>query len=391
MLVSETVLVLCTHRIPSPLVTLSGRHSFFASAQCHQSRKGQLSSPQFEKGTRFHLSQYASQVRKDCEFCGGYMTRRLPQLLFATVCTATLEAMAGNTLPSGSSLTNGQYIVSSTGNYWMSMQSDGSLVMYRSDSTIRYAMKKHGRYAIMQEDGNFVEYNSYMYPIWYTSTHGNPGAYLAIQDDGNLVVYSRTGIPLWNIGAETTEGNPRLPGDVIGRDLNTIGLGAFGHLGLWDGSRVIQADKVFGNAIAISTLNAYKSASKFWGTASAKIPEGETWPRCYLYYCSDSGLAYESLSGRQVVAKAAYQAYLIGADYTISANVKFADYAGDRRPAIRGMYRCDTFVWAALWRSTHYLHPTTPEQGRWSDFVHRLHWVDINTPRNMFYSLKNYQ
>jgi hypothetical protein len=274
-------------------------------------------------------------------------------------------AFAGNTLPPDTYLTNGQYIVSSSWNYWLSMQTDGSLVMYRGDGTVRYSMKKYGRVAYMQADGNFVEYNRKWKPLWHTNTAGNPGAYLAIQDDGNLVVYSHSGTPLWNIGAEPSREDPHNPAEVLGRDLAITGLGWVGHVALWDGSRVIQALNEQGNAINLTSLGAYKAASTYWGTARPRIPEGEMLPRCYLAHCSESQWDYETLSGRQAVAKAAYQAYLIGADYTLYTNVKFVEAGSPHRPAIRGLYRCDTFVWASMVMSTKYKYQLDPMQSSW--------------------------
>jgi hypothetical protein len=56
--------------------------------------------------------------------------------------------------------------------------------------------------AVMQEDGNFVIYDTEQnppVPLWATNTHGNPGAYLSVQGDGNLVVYSASNGVLWSL------------------------------------------------------------------------------------------------------------------------------------------------------------------------------------------------
>lgn len=52
---------------------------------------------------------------------------------------------------------------------------------------------------VMQYDGNLVLYDGNWYPIWYSGTHGRPGAWATIQSDGNLVVYDPNGYPLYNI------------------------------------------------------------------------------------------------------------------------------------------------------------------------------------------------
>lgn len=93
------------------------------------------------------------------------------------------------------------------------MQVDGSLVLYRADGSIRYSMDKLGSYAVMQADGNFVEYNSVGGPLWNTGTGGrcpcpNP-PYVRVYDDGNLTVnygfppQAQTGL-LWQLGPDPT-------------------------------------------------------------------------------------------------------------------------------------------------------------------------------------------
>src|SRR5208282_516539 len=50
--------------------------------------------------------------------------------------------------------------------------------------------------AVMQPDGNFVEYGPSGY-IWATFT-GVPGSHITMQGDGNLVVYAPSGTALWS-------------------------------------------------------------------------------------------------------------------------------------------------------------------------------------------------
>lgn len=58
-------------------------------------------------------------------------------------------AWSGNTLYSNNLLNPGQYIESSDQRYKLIMQTDGSLVMYRSDGSVRYRMAKNGWIAAM--------------------------------------------------------------------------------------------------------------------------------------------------------------------------------------------------------------------------------------------------
>lgn len=88
----------------------------------------------------------------------------------------------------GESLSNDQYISSPNGKYRLIMQTDGSLVMYRSDGSVRYRMEKYGTFAIMQHDNNFVEYRGTT-ALWNTGTSNVScpyACYLQIHDNGDL-------------------------------------------------------------------------------------------------------------------------------------------------------------------------------------------------------------
>lgn len=184
--------------------------------------------------------------------------RLLP--LFLICLFSAINALANNLGPNNT-LQLGQSIKSSTGNYTLTMQIDGSLAMYRQDGTKRYGMANNGKYAVMQSDGNFVQYGSFD-ALWQTATAGNPNSRIYVQDDGNLVVYSATGTPLWNIGVDTPLEDPSMPGDVVGRDLTYMGF--LGHLGIWDGNKVLEANTGGNSAIRYVTLNQFKTATTYW-------------------------------------------------------------------------------------------------------------------------------
>jgi len=54
----------------------------------------------------------------------------------------------------------------------------------------------------MQEDGNFVLYDSSNQALWSSQTHdkGAKGHYAIMQDDGNFVVYDGDKKALWATG-----------------------------------------------------------------------------------------------------------------------------------------------------------------------------------------------
>lgn len=125
--------------------------------------------------------------------------------------TSLSIAHAGDTLYAGQELRNGSLISSPNGRYSLIMQTDGSLVMYRNDGSIRYAMEKHGTHAVMQTDGNFVEYQNST-ALWSTGTYnccfGYP-VWLTITDNGNLQINWGSSGTSWSMGGTAWE---------IGRD-----------------------------------------------------------------------------------------------------------------------------------------------------------------------------
>ena len=97
----------------------------------------------------------------------------------------------------GDSLPVGGSIPSLDGGFTLTLQADGSLVLYGvaagwATGTVGCAVTQ----AIMQADGNFV-LNGPAAPIWSTGTHGHPGSYLVVQNDGNVVIFGPGG-PLWS-------------------------------------------------------------------------------------------------------------------------------------------------------------------------------------------------
>jgi len=88
--------------------------------------------------------------------------------------------------------------------FYLAYQSDGNLVLYRSDGFPIWATMTNGTepgYVGMQDDGNLVIYDGWGAPIWHTNTWGNPGAYLSIHNDGNMAIYSAGGHLLWQTGS----------------------------------------------------------------------------------------------------------------------------------------------------------------------------------------------
>lgn len=213
-----------------------------------------------------------------------------------------------------------QGLVSTGGKYSLRMQNDGNLVMYRADGSVRWAAGRNGFQAVMQGDGNFVLYTNFG-PPWHTATYGRSGSYLAVQDDGNLVVYLPFGQgAIWSIGADPLiDGpNPRYAGDVLGRDLSITGLGAIGHVAVWDGRDVVQAMPGLVNAVEFTSLRNFKAASTYWGVASPNVPAGNIYS-CFYAKCNPANNGdWSTVDARTAMALRARQIQAIGANYTIT-------------------------------------------------------------------------
>ena len=103
-------------------------------------------------------------------------------------------------MPAGASLSSGQSLISPTGRYRLTLQSDGNLVEYTAGGTDTWSSSTgpSGAVAVMQGDGNFVVYDAASHALWSSQTSGKSGAYLLLSDDGQLSVLSVTGAAtLW--------------------------------------------------------------------------------------------------------------------------------------------------------------------------------------------------
>lgn len=132
-----------------------------------------------------------------------------------------LHAIPGNPpTPLANTPFGGNQLVSMNGTFQLVLQAnDGNLVLYINDSFTNpdaglinraiwsaFTQNQAASIAIMQDDGNFVVYDSFQNPLFNTGTNGNPGAFIIIQDDGNLVVYASDGLtPLWQSATSAAE------------------------------------------------------------------------------------------------------------------------------------------------------------------------------------------
>ena len=130
--------------------------------------------------------------------------KNLLKITILTICAALVSLApatvhAADRMYADQVLTKGAGLKSSNGQYRLTMQADGNLVLYDSQNQPLWASNTDGmavQKCSMQNDGNLVLYLFDGRPVWASNTDGKPGAFLWLQDDGNLVIYHNR-IPIW--------------------------------------------------------------------------------------------------------------------------------------------------------------------------------------------------
>lgn len=99
----------------------------------------------------------------------------------------------------GDYLAKGASAVATNKKYWLTMQEDGNLVLYKQGKAI-WATGTNGKpvkECIFQDDGNFVLYDVNNNPVWASNTERR-GNHMVLQNDGNLVIYDVVRKPIWS-------------------------------------------------------------------------------------------------------------------------------------------------------------------------------------------------
>jgi hypothetical protein len=110
-----------------------------------------------------------------------------------------------NTLYPGQTLNKGGRLESNNRKYELHFELDGNLVLYQ-DLNSRPGTEQvaesgtRANRAVMQQDGNFVIYDSAGVSRWDTGTWDNPGSKLVLQDDREVVILSPNNRRLWAWG-----------------------------------------------------------------------------------------------------------------------------------------------------------------------------------------------
>ena len=200
---------------------------------------------------------------------------------------------------------------------------------------------------------------------------------------------------------------PRDMGDIVGRDLDYAKLGSIGHLGIWDGSKVLEIlnEEKSSNKVFRNSWEDFKSRTSAWNTAHPKYP-GHKVKSCWNSVCDvNPGRPGEIvISAQQAVVYRASQVYMIGSDYSYTVAFTTAEPAmidfkepSWKRGVIKGTYRSDTFIYDAFRASTDItLSGIFPYrqvygmQNSWRDKVHSLYGMALVLPYKMMEKIREF-
>ena len=114
---------------------------------------------------------------------------------------------------------------SDNGEFKLTMQSDGNLVLYKTDGAEALWASgtggNEGAVAVLQSDHHFVVYNADNEAVWSTNVFGKgeDPCYVCMQDDGNFVQYDATGAPMWDTSTHGGEARIELNSGEVNIDM----------------------------------------------------------------------------------------------------------------------------------------------------------------------------
>lgn len=110
-------------------------------------------------------------------------------------------------LLSGESLIIGASLYSPSGEFILTLQSDGNLVFYNSTHHSIWSSNTTNPDVwdlLMQSDGNLVLYSGSGSSLWATDTNENPNSTLIVQDSGGFALFNSKNESIWSAGSVTS-------------------------------------------------------------------------------------------------------------------------------------------------------------------------------------------
>jgi hypothetical protein len=206
-----------------------------------------------------------------------------------------VPSFEGATLGSGVTLEPNEYLQPSNGEYELDMAANGALALFTmsgvpcpmwvqpgllelAESTAEAGGNQPpvifgvptalsaGSYLTMQTDGNLVLYTTDGTVQWASNTSGNSGATATLQDDGNFVVSSSSGTALWASNTDNTPGSVLCHGDMMAPDQKMYAVGDDDGL-----SYIMQFAEESGGGWELDTLRTNGPADTYrvWHDSSA--------------------------------------------------------------------------------------------------------------------------
>ncbi|GAA2714098.1 hypothetical protein [Actinoplanes palleronii] len=146
----------------------------------------------FQDAPRSHPTCRADPADGECHFGLRDINGNPKEPLYTDVGTALRGDPCRAVLSPGRSLFRGAALCSADGRYWLWMQADGNLVLYRITAAGRTPLWVMGAlrgYRLVNHDGGLVLYDHADQVLWASGTAGSRASTLWMQDDGNLVLY----------------------------------------------------------------------------------------------------------------------------------------------------------------------------------------------------------
>jgi hypothetical protein len=237
--------------------------------------------------------------------------------LAASVPADAASGARTNTLTAGETLTAGQQLISTSGQYTLTMESNGDLVVSGNGCTI-WASGYYGSnpsLILQSTDGNLVVYAS-SGAIWASgsgNSGNNTGDSLVMQNDGNLVIYNASGAALWATGASKADqlctNGTMSSGMYIHSSSGQFDMyvGTDGKLVVYNNGAAQWESQYYGNAQGIYTLDMQGTDGNLvvygpGGTAPWASGTGGTGSGDNLVMQNDGNLVIYNSSGQAVWA-----------------------------------------------------------------------------------------